>query len=650
MAAVQGDQGSSLAGPSEPLGHADVKSGKEDSGRISAALLLPPTSENPKCFSRAPAAVYESVLSSFSCYPSGMTADAELVDYEKASQATQSLTREQEVQTDPYSPDYICSQEEFPDELAITHLCWARGLPVGSLEIRIIQEMQVQRRLERLLPPPTDEFCLGLRTTLMERQEFFKWAHRERDFRELQDRRLELVEMALKLRASKIRAKNDAAARPRQKTLKDQMLRRGLLIERRRLQELRRLWRRRNAITQSLTKPLCAANKLKSSRCLQLYAPPARDGYRPPDLFTSFPTAVHWHAVRQIMFSFYLRSFYISEPAKALLIQALEHTSATLQKEVAAELLTGTSLQLQIDFAAAPTSHSVCEGRSVASRRHIKRNIRARPETPRVEEVSIEEEQEVMAVLLLQQLLRGAARRQAMIRGKEKSLDLVNMLRAAEQLEDLPPRQQQEAVDRQTALESAELLLASAQGAAIAEVLDELAKEQRRMEEVQRISALAHLAMRERRLREAQELGTRQAEEMLRERENEAFRNAMRIHNQTVDSYLQAIIEKAGARHAKEEALEELRMQAKHLADVVDELEEQCEAPTTVVGGLIRGFLLPRLENQCRQRDDQLEAHKFHVASRLAVEDAVSSALSGLVQLAENRSRSAEKAEEDSAC
>ena len=73
------------------------------------------------------------------------------------------------------------------------------------------------------------------------------------------------------------------------------------------------------------------------------------------------------------------------------------------------------------------------------------------------------------------------------------------------------------------------------------------------MEEVQRISALVHLAVRERRLREAQEAGTRQAEEMLRERENNAFRNAMGIHNQTVDSYLQAIVEKAGAGNAQEE-------------------------------------------------------------------------------------------------
>ncbi|KAL8442555.1 hypothetical protein Emag_006362 [Eimeria magna] len=108
-----------------------------------------------------------------------------------------------------------------------------------------------------------------------------------------------------------------------------------------------------------------------------------------------------------------------------MLAQALDHTAATLQKEVAAELLTGASIQLQIDLAAAPSTQSASEGGSVTA----------------------EEEQEFMAVLLLQQMLRGAA----------------------QQLQDVPPGQQHEAVDQHTAQETEELLLASAQGSAIAE-------------------------------------------------------------------------------------------------------------------------------------------------------------------------------------
>ncbi|CDI73694.1 hypothetical protein, conserved [Eimeria praecox] len=360
-------------------------------------------------------------------------------DFSAKSIALQSIIREQDVQTDPYSPQYICTPGPQPEELTIAHLCWSRGLPATSREIRAIQEMQLQRRLDQVLPPPTDEFCLAIRISLMERQELLKWAQRERDIREL---------------------------------------------------------------------------------------------------------------------------------------QALERTAAILQREVAAELLTGTSLQLQIDLAAAPPAYSASESGSVAARRLMKRAV------------PMEEELDAKAVLLLQQLLRAATRRQLMLRGKEKSLDLVNMLRAAEQLQDVPPRQQQESVDRQTALEAAEVLIASAQGMAIAEMLDELSKEQRRMEEVQRISALAHLAVRERRLREAQESGTRQAEEMLRERENLAFQNAMGINNQTVDSYLQAIIEKAGAGNAQQEALLEVCLHSEHLARVVDDLQEGHEEPEVIVGEL----------------------------------------------------------------
>ncbi|CDI83849.1 hypothetical protein, conserved [Eimeria acervulina] len=205
------------------------------------------------------------------------------------------------------------------------------------------------------------------------------------------------------------------------------------------------------------------------------------------------------------------------------------------------------------------------------------------------------------------------------------------MLRAAEQLQDVPPRQQQEAVDEETALEAAEVLMASAQGVAIAEMLDELAKEQRRMEEVQRISALANLAVRERRLREAQESGTRQAEEMLRERENRLFQNAMGINNQTIDSYLQAIIEKAGAGNAQEEALLEVCLHSEHLARVVDDLQEGQEEPHVIVGELVRGLLMPTLASQCQRRDKQIEDHKFRVAARLAVEETVVGALSNRV-------------------
>merc|ERR1719408_1079911 len=65
------------------------------------------------------------------------------------------------------------------------------------------------------------------------------------------------------------------------------------------------------------------------------------------------------------------------------------------------------------------------------------RNILERPETPRVkEDVLPEEEEQEAAVLLLQRILRGRAYQNRMFEGKEKRLDLINELRAAERYDD----------------------------------------------------------------------------------------------------------------------------------------------------------------------------------------------------------------------
>lgn len=73
-----------------------------------------------------------------------------------------------------------------------------------------------------------------------------------------------------------------------------------------------------------------------------------------------------------------------------------------------------------------------------------------------------------------------------------------------------------------------------------------------------------------------------------------------------------------------------MRLHAEHLAEVVDEFQEEEEAAETIVSDLVKGFLIPRLASQCKRREAQIEEHKFRVAARLATEDAVSSALTAL--------------------
>merc|ERR1719183_1809124 len=110
---------------------------------------------------------------------------------------TQSVYRESDSQTDPYSPEYYIVPNQVPEVLTLTHLTYGQGLPVTEAELKIIERTRQKRLFEQMLPPPTDEFNLEVRMALMEAQEFRDWKERERHIQELQEKRLELLKTAL---------------------------------------------------------------------------------------------------------------------------------------------------------------------------------------------------------------------------------------------------------------------------------------------------------------------------------------------------------------------------------------------------------------------------------------------------------------------
>merc|ERR1719261_1757469 len=120
-----------------------------------------------------------------------------IVESKTKTVGTQSVYRESESQTDPYSPDYYIVPNQVPEVLTLTHLTYGAGLPATEAELAIIERTRQKRLFEAMLPPPTDEFNLNLRCQLMEAQEFRNWADRERTIRELQEKRLSLLKEAL---------------------------------------------------------------------------------------------------------------------------------------------------------------------------------------------------------------------------------------------------------------------------------------------------------------------------------------------------------------------------------------------------------------------------------------------------------------------
>ena len=92
--------------------------------------------------------------------------------------------------------------------------------------------------------------------------------------------------------------------------------------------------------------------------------------------------------------------------------------------------------------------------------------------------------------------------------------------------------------------------------------LDFLNKELIRLQEERRISAFVMLAERQRRIREAEESGQRQREERMRRIEDEIFKQMVKVHQGSVDTYLEDIILQSVERTADEQAREEIQRQA----------------------------------------------------------------------------------------
>jgi hypothetical protein len=250
------------------------------------------------------------------------------------------------------------------------------------------------------------------------------------------------------------------------------------------------------------------------------------------------------------------------------------------------------------------------------------RTILDRPETPRMkDDVLPEEEEQEAAVLLLQRIIRGRAYQNLMFEGKEKRLDLINELRAAERFAETATTVEEKRYIDQIREKAFEGVLESIQGSVISSTLDQLSKELLRFQQERRIAAMVKLAEKDRQLRQAQESGRRQAEERLREREDEMFRQIMGVHQGTVDSYLEEVLTNTVEQAAQSRALTEARLKAAKINQVVDTLEASVQEPEMVVRELVQSFNLPHVQHEVVKRRIAVENKRFSEAARAALDE-----------------------------
>lgn len=185
-----------------------------------------------------------------------------------------------------------------------------------------------------------------------------------------------------------------------------------------------------------------------------------------------------------------------------------------------------------------------------------------------------------------------------MFEGKEKRLDLIAELRATEEWKATSELEEEKVLIENYQERVLDGAAEALQSDIIAKTLDHLSKELVRFKQERRIQAMVRLAEDVRRRREAEESGRRQAENILRQREDVLYRELVGVHQGSVDSYLQNIILSTIDNTSSLQAYEEAKLKVQTLNNFIDKVEERRNKPEVLIKDLVSSFLIPDVQRK----------------------------------------------------
>ncbi|XP_062032894.1 cilia- and flagella-associated protein 91 [Lepus europaeus] len=544
----------------------------------------------------------------------------------KYSVSTQTDYRDADVQTDPYSPEYVVYQDTIPELLTLATLCWGRGLPAGQAEVEMIEQAREKRAWEATLPPLSDTSQFEKRRKMMNAMERKEWAFREQEIEKLQEIRLEVLKELLKKREENQNELNMKHLNAKWSKLQEEKEAKVAQIQCRHLSTIRKLVEKRKNVEGKLER----RNIIKdySDYASQVYGPLARLGRFPDNNSEDFVVKNHYLNTYEGLVE--LESSlpdFVTQPRIRTPKPKVITTKAGILKRAARfdnELA-------EVHKALLDKKNKVLEEMKPLRFLHRKSIPQARLPTPTLEMSSNEEEEIEMAVIYLQKLIRGRVVQNMMFEGKEKRLELIQELRTSHALQEdhklvkKAEKQVTLALQRQRNLHENKVSLmenhlAGLEGKALADMFDFLSKELVRLQEERRIHAFAMLAERQRRMREAEESGRRQAEQRRLREEDKIFKEVIKVHQSTVSSYLEEIILNTEENTAEEHARAEIEKMAEEINEIAYEMENRRTRLQSeeIVAELVYSFLIPEVQKDFvkekvrnAQRKHILAAHQI---------------------------------------
>ncbi|CAG5116047.1 unnamed protein product [Candidula unifasciata] len=553
---------------------------------------------------------------------------------------TQTDYRDAEVQTDPYTPEYVVRPGEAPELLTLATLSFGRGLPAGLAEVEMIERARAKRAWEANLPPLSDISQLEKRRKMMDEMERMEWALREQEIEKLQEARLEVLQKLLKQREENHQELNIKrldklwAVKQKDKEARSKKIRSEYI----------------KAIRKLTNKRARVLNSFRRRNIIKDYTDPGSETYAPLTRIGVFlDRGSEQYVVKSRHLSTYqglleleasLPSFVLNPRIKAPYSNTTTKTGYIKKKfrkdhelSEVYEIMRNSRLESEAIQGDKKLSDAM---KGLRFLQRIERPI-PRPPTPEVEiledypnrilELEAEENKH-LAVIFLQQVIRGRAIQNNMFEGKEKRRELIAEIKSTHALQEREQAMKEHerlvtlALQKQRTIHAhkeslVDESLAELESKSLGEMFDFLSKELIRLQEERRIHAFTMLAERHRRIREAEESGRRQWEIRRRREEDEIFKQVVKTHQMTVDTYLESIIAGSIDNTADEQARKEIEAQAEVINDLAYEVEEKRDKLESeeIVADLVHCFLIPEAKKATVREKVRRNQRRFLLAA-----------------------------------
>ena len=117
---------------------------------------------------------------------------------------------------------------------------------------------------------------------------------------------------------------------------------------------------------------------------------------------------------------------------------------------------------------------------------------------------------------------------------------------------------------------------------------------------------MVNIAENDRRVREAEERGRRQGEEILERREDLLYEEIMKVHQGTVDTFLDVMFDRSVEIASSRQADLMAQLRKEKIDSQIENLENKHSKPHAIIKDLLTTFLIPNVQrNKLQKRSNK---------------------------------------------